>query len=86
LDQPVSEAEPAGSIGRLGQDRSADRGFEQVEQGVLIDVGDLGQDVDRELPADNGRDCQHAHSFVAEALDTPRYHIADTRRQPDLRD
>ena len=63
---------------------AADRRVHEIQQRVLVDVGQPGEQADVELAADHRRQTQHAQRFVAEAFDAPADDVADAARQAEL--
>ena len=70
--------------GTLDEHRRAHGGVHEVQQRILVDVGQAGEQADVELAADHCRQREDAQRFGAEAFHAPPHHVADARRKADV--
>ena len=81
LDEGVLEPEAAGELADLGDERGVGGGLEEVEQGVLVVVGDGVEDAEVELAADHRGEGQHPADVVAEPIHPADHDVADAARE-----
>ena len=83
LDQGVRKPVPVRG-GTLDEHRHAHGDVHEVQQRILVDVGQAGEQADIELAADHCRQREDAQRFGAETFDAPSHHVAHARRKADF--
>ena len=61
------------------------RGVAEVDQGVLVDLGDRGQECDVEVAADDRPEGEDAFGVGTEPGEAPADDLADADGEPDRR-
>ena len=83
LDQGMREPVPR-AVGALNQYCRGDRVVHEIQQRILVDVGQASEQADVELAADDCRQREDTQRFGAEAFHAPPHHVADAGGKADV--